>query len=129
MWRLARVLAPAAFVLGLLIGQAGDGDAGQVRDDASVAPIAGLPTAPSTVTETETETATSTATRTKTRTKTKTITETARSLADPDGGSGGGSTYYANCDEARADGAAPVHVGDPGYGRHLDRDGDGTGCE
>ncbi|WP_354006236.1 excalibur calcium-binding domain-containing protein [Streptomyces bobili] len=25
--------------------------------------------------------------------------------------------------------AAPVHAGDPGYGRHLDRDGDGTGCE
>ncbi|MFJ5273129.1 excalibur calcium-binding domain-containing protein [Streptomyces sp. NPDC088358] len=22
-----------------------------------------------------------------------------------------------------------MHVGDPGYGRHLDRDGDGVGCE
>lgn len=40
-----------------------------------------------------------------------------------------GSTYFANCSAARAAGAAPVHVGDPGYGRHLDRDGDGTGCE
>ena len=39
------------------------------------------------------------------------------------------SSYYANCDAARADGAAPVRVGDPGYGRHLDRDGDGVGCE
>ena len=29
----------------------------------------------------------------------------------------------------RAAGAAPVSVGDPGYGRHLDRDGDGIGCE
>ncbi|WP_232807054.1 excalibur calcium-binding domain-containing protein [Geodermatophilus chilensis] len=29
----------------------------------------------------------------------------------------------------RAAGAAPVRVGDPGYGRHLDRDGDGVGCE
>ncbi|SDX55378.1 Excalibur calcium-binding domain-containing protein [Geodermatophilus africanus] len=36
---------------------------------------------------------------------------------------------YANCTEARAAGAAPVRVGDPGYGRHLDRDGDGVGCE
>ncbi|WP_327323832.1 excalibur calcium-binding domain-containing protein [Streptomyces sp. NBC_01210] len=47
------------------------------------------------------------------------------------GGSGGGSegTYYANCAAARAAGAAPVHAGDPGYGRHLDRDGDGVGCE
>jgi hypothetical protein len=40
-----------------------------------------------------------------------------------------GSTYFDNCDAARAAGAAPVHVGDPGYGTHLDRDGEGTGCE
>lgn len=36
---------------------------------------------------------------------------------------------YANCSEARAAGAAPVRRGDPGYGSHLDRDGDGVGCE
>lgn len=36
---------------------------------------------------------------------------------------------YANCTEARAAGAAPVHRGDPGYGPHLDRDNDGVGCE
>lgn len=36
---------------------------------------------------------------------------------------------FANCSQARAAGAAPVQVGDPGYGRHLDRDGDGVGCE
>ncbi|KAE8762100.1 excalibur calcium-binding domain-containing protein, partial [Georgenia thermotolerans] len=36
---------------------------------------------------------------------------------------------YANCAAARAAGAAPVHRGDPGYGAHLDRDGDGVGCE
>lgn len=42
---------------------------------------------------------------------------------------GGGQTYYANCAAARAAGAAPVRLGDPGYGRHLDRDGDGKGCE
>ena len=41
----------------------------------------------------------------------------------------GGSTYYANCDAVRAAGAAPIHVGDPGYSRKLDRDGDGVGCE
>lgn len=39
------------------------------------------------------------------------------------------SAYYKNCDAARAAGAAPVYAGDPGYGRHLDRDGDGVGCE
>ena len=36
---------------------------------------------------------------------------------------------FANCTQARAAGAAPVRSGDPGYGRHLDRDGDGIGCE
>ena len=41
--------------------------------------------------------------------------------------SGGGA--FRNCAAARAAGAAPVRVGDPGYGRHLDRDGDGVGCE
>jgi hypothetical protein len=41
----------------------------------------------------------------------------------------GGSTYYQNCDAVRAAGKAPIHVGDPGYSRQLDRDGDGVGCE
>lgn len=36
---------------------------------------------------------------------------------------------FRNCDEARAQGAAPVRRGDPGYGPHLDRDQDGVGCE
>ena len=39
------------------------------------------------------------------------------------------SGAYANCTEARAAGAAPVRIGEPGYGSHLDRDGDGIGCE
>lgn len=36
---------------------------------------------------------------------------------------------FANCTAARAAGAAPVRRGNPGYGPHLDRDGDGVGCE
>ena len=36
---------------------------------------------------------------------------------------------YANCDAVRTAGAAPIHVGDPGYATKLDRDGDGIGCE
>ncbi|GAA0282106.1 hypothetical protein GCM10009539_82510 [Cryptosporangium japonicum] len=39
------------------------------------------------------------------------------------------SVYYKNCDAVRAAGAAPIHVGEPGYAKHLDRDGDGVGCE
>lgn len=36
---------------------------------------------------------------------------------------------FANCDAARRAGRAPVRRGQPGYGRHLDRDNDGVGCE
>jgi len=36
---------------------------------------------------------------------------------------------FRNCAAARAAGAAPVRRGQPGYGAHLDRDGDGVGCE
>ncbi|MFD3947065.1 excalibur calcium-binding domain-containing protein [Streptomyces sp. NPDC058579] len=39
------------------------------------------------------------------------------------------NVYYKNCTAVRAAGADPIHRGDPGYGRHLDRDGDGVGCE
>ena len=39
------------------------------------------------------------------------------------------SVYYENCTAARNAGAAPVYRGEPGYGSHLDRDGDGVGCE
>ena len=42
---------------------------------------------------------------------------------------GSSSVYYENCTAARNAAAAPVRVGDPGYGSHLDRDGDGVGCE
>ena len=34
-----------------------------------------------------------------------------------------------NCTAVRAAGAAPIRAGQPGYGKHLDRDGDGVGCE
>ncbi|MBB4687055.1 thermonuclease family protein [Amycolatopsis jiangsuensis] len=39
------------------------------------------------------------------------------------------SIYYKNCAAARAAGAAPLHAGEPGYSRKLDRDGDGVACE
>lgn len=45
------------------------------------------------------------------------------------GSSDSEDVYYENCDAARDAGADPVHEGDPGYGGHLDRDGDGVGCE
>ncbi|MFD8954824.1 excalibur calcium-binding domain-containing protein [Streptomyces xanthophaeus] len=64
-------------------------------------------------------------------------TQEAAPRPDPDEGGtsgssatgGSGSVSYKNCTAARAAGAAPVRRGDPGYGRHLDRDGDGVACE
>jgi hypothetical protein len=41
----------------------------------------------------------------------------------------GGSLTYRSCDEARAAGAAPLHLGDPGYTTRLDGDRDGVACE
>ena len=38
-------------------------------------------------------------------------------------------TYYANCTEAKAAGAAPLYRGEPGYRDKLDRDHDGIACE
>ncbi|MEJ4100878.1 excalibur calcium-binding domain-containing protein [Corynebacterium mastitidis] len=39
------------------------------------------------------------------------------------------STYYANCSQAKAAGAAPLYAGSPGYSTDLDGDGDGVACE
>ena len=39
------------------------------------------------------------------------------------------SVVYANCDDVRAHGAAPIHSGDPGFQSKFDRDNDGVGCE
>ncbi|MDV6266995.1 excalibur calcium-binding domain-containing protein [Rhodococcus globerulus] len=36
---------------------------------------------------------------------------------------------YANCDEAKAAGAAPILRGEPGYAPKLDRDNDGIACD
>ncbi|MFD9367573.1 excalibur calcium-binding domain-containing protein [Streptomyces sp. NPDC060020] len=54
---------------------------------------------------------------------------TSSSAGSSTGAGGGGSVYYKNCTAARSAGAAPVRRGDPGYGSHLDRDGDGVACE
>lgn len=50
----------------------------------------------------------------------------ARARSAPAGGS---SWSYPNCRAARAAGAAPLYAGQPGYGAHMDSDGDGIACE
>lgn len=52
-----------------------------------------------------------------------------QAIANPAPLVGSTATTYRNCDAVRAAGRAPIHRGDPGYSRNLDRDGDGVGCE
>ncbi|MER6674744.1 excalibur calcium-binding domain-containing protein [Streptomyces sp. NPDC000983] len=40
-----------------------------------------------------------------------------------------GDHPFANCSEAYANGYANIAEGDEHYGTHLDRDGDGVGCD
>ncbi|WP_329070098.1 thermonuclease family protein [Amycolatopsis sp. NBC_01480] len=51
---------------------------------------------------------------------------TEKQVPAPDNSS---SVYYKNCTAAKAAGAAPLYVGEPGYRKALDRDGDGVACE
>ncbi|WP_411290960.1 excalibur calcium-binding domain-containing protein [Sphingorhabdus sp.] len=39
------------------------------------------------------------------------------------------SVHYSGCREVRAADKAPLYRGDPGYGEHMDGDGDGIACE
>jgi len=90
----------------------------------------GAPAPAETATETVKPTATETTEVEVTVTATETVTERPQDTGGGGGtDDGGGAAYYENCDAARAAGAAPVRRGDPGYGPHLDRDGDGVGCE
>ena len=40
-----------------------------------------------------------------------------------------GNAVYRGCREARAAGVTPLYRGTPGYGAHMDGDGDGVACE
>ncbi|MFJ7777866.1 excalibur calcium-binding domain-containing protein [Streptomyces yangpuensis] len=93
-----------------------------------VAPGTGCPAAPGT--ELHPRPAVPTTAPTTAPAAPPTAARTTAPASDDDGtGGGGGSVSYRNCDAVRAAGAAPIRRGDPGYGRHLDRDGDGVGCE
>ena len=132
-WARKRIILPAlafATFVGVQIG-----GTHKPLDDAK--PAAAHPAATTTVTASPSPAPTVTETETVEVEVTETVTEQPATAGN--GGSSdavtadrnltGGSAYYKNCDAARAAGAAPVHRGDPGYGRHLDRDGDGVGCE
>ena len=53
----------------------------------------------------------------------------ARAARAPASAPAGRSGSFRNCAAARAAGAAPLYRGQPGYGAHMDGDGDGVACE
>ncbi|MFF5531537.1 excalibur calcium-binding domain-containing protein [Streptomyces cinerochromogenes] len=123
-WARKRYVLPA---LGLALF-VGVGIGGADKDSpADAKPVAASPRA--TVTATQTPPAQPAPTVTRTLTVEVTRTVTAQPASDDTPADGNGSIYYANCAAARATGDAPLHAGDPGYGAHLDRDGDGVACE
>ncbi|MGY1496062.1 excalibur calcium-binding domain-containing protein [Streptomyces sp. QTS52] len=139
-WARKRFVLPAlglALFAGIAIGGQEDKPERVSADPRPTATVTATTTATATATVTVTPEPAPAVTVSATRTVTAepavdTDTDTS-SVTGSDGGagsdSGGDDVYYQNCTAARAAGAAPVHVGDPGYGRHLDRDGDGVGCE
>ncbi|MFD5097890.1 excalibur calcium-binding domain-containing protein [Streptomyces albidochromogenes] len=114
------------------------GGAGDERVAAAAVKAGPGPTVTETVAAKPAATVTATTTAEPRATVTKpgptvTVTETesadAYDLGSEESDEGSSAVYYENCAAARAAGAAPVHRGDPGYGNHLDRDNDGTGCD
>lgn len=129
----AGALAIGAFMIAMIASGMG----GQPQETAS-APTTTVTAAPITVTAEPLETTPSTVTVTATVTRTitpaaKTVTRTgppvARLAPVPGVATPGADTYYANCAAARRAGAAPLHLGEPGYRDGLDRDRDGVACE
>lgn len=51
------------------------------------------------------------------------------SIPSPAPRAGASTTYFRNCKEAWAAGAAPLHRGQPEYRPEMDGDGDGIACE
>ncbi|NMR32332.1 GmrSD restriction endonuclease domain-containing protein [Crystallibacter degradans] len=53
----------------------------------------------------------------------------AQQKQDAPAGSDEETIVYENCADVKANGAAPIKVGDLGWDQKFDRDGDGVGCE
>ncbi|MGW6733003.1 excalibur calcium-binding domain-containing protein [Streptomyces sp. NPDC055013] len=133
-WARKRYALPAlglAFFLGIGAG-ASDEDSRTTRAKPAAASAQPTVTVTATTTTAAAEEPEPAPTVTTTKTIKVTTTVTAPPAQDSDSvadDSSGGDVHYANCSEARAAGAAPVHRGEPGYASHLDRDNDGVGCD
>ncbi len=140
-YRRARVIGPAALIIGLFLG-VGVGGSGKSGQTAAPAGLVGAATVAPTVTTTVTTTASAppaaTVTTTAPAPPAETVTITAKPAAAPSAAStseaaekaaGANAVYYANCTQAKAAGAAPMSRGEPGYRSGLDRDDDGVACD
>lgn len=136
-WARKRYVLPA-LALALFIGIAAGGASGEDARTTEAKPKSASPQPTVTVTATITPPAPEPEPApTVTATRTVRVTTTVTATPAPDTGSvteeaddsSGTDVYYANCSEARAAGAAPIHRGEPGYASHLDRDNDGVGCD
>ncbi|MFF0595262.1 excalibur calcium-binding domain-containing protein [Streptomyces antibioticus] len=129
-------------VLGGVLSGLGVGDKDPQKPSVSTVPTPSVPethdptvppsvevTVTPTVSVTVTETATATATATKEEAPAAEEPEERSAAPEPPSEPTFSDVYYKNCDAARAAGAAPLYEGEPGYGPHLDRDGDGVACE
>ena len=137
-------IAVACLVSAMSFALGGCGDDGTDDEPGTVIPGATTEEPTPTPTPTESASPTSTATTTPTPTPTPTATATATATVEATPVPTPKATpkptpkatpkpkpavYYANCTEVREAGADPIRRGQPGYGSHLDRDGDGIACE
>lgn len=117
--RITADIAAASLVLALIVGVSlalrheGEPPVAAADRSATTGPpgTALAPTTSSTTTTTEPPTTTTEPTTTTTAPPTTT------------------QPMYRDCRDAFRAGALPLFAGDPGYGPHLDRDGDGEACE
>ncbi|MEV0091261.1 excalibur calcium-binding domain-containing protein [Streptomyces sp. NPDC050738] len=129
--------AAVVFLAGVGVGTSGDAQDASDAAPKATATVTAQPSVTPTVTETASPKATPTVTKTVTAAAEPTkSTKTAKSAktggtsdSTAEDTSGATAKWYKNCDAVRAANAAPIHRGDPGYDSHLDRDGDGVGCE
>ena len=124
-------------ILGAAVAESGEADVSARPAPSTSSELAGVTSSTTTTSTTTTSTSTTAAPTTTAPTTTvapppppaptTTVAPPPPALVEPPPADVG--VYYENCAAARAAGAAPVHRGQPGYARHLDRDDDGVGCE
>jgi hypothetical protein len=134
--RITADVVAGALVLALVVGVSLLVRADDAPQQASTREPLGIQTVPTTSTTVATTTTSTTTTTTTPPTTTTvpptTVTTSAPVVPPPSEPPAPPTTEevrYRDCFEAWLAGALPLRRGDPGYGPHLDRDGDGEACE